>query len=64
MRRIVDANIGHERTVVAKFREKTQGVWEWTLSKPLTKWVHGKLTITVADKQGNVTKIERSLSMR
>jgi hypothetical protein len=50
--------------LASKFKTKTQGVWEWTLAKPLTKLERGKLTISVADRQGNVTKIERSFSIR
>ncbi len=42
-----------------KFSATTQGVWEWKLSKPLTELPGGTLTVSVADKQGNVTRIER-----
>ena len=48
----------------SKFQAKSQGVWEWTLAKPLTKLERGKLTISVADKQGNVTRVERSFSIK
>ena len=46
-----------------KFEAKTQGVWEWKLSRPLAELSRGKLTVSVKDRQGNVTRIERTLSV-
>jgi hypothetical protein len=46
-----------------KFRAKEDGVWEWTLSKPLTALSRGTLTISVKDRQGNVARIERTFSV-
>jgi hypothetical protein len=43
-----------------KFQPTTQGVWEWKLSKPVAELKPGKLTVTVRDKQGNETRIERT----
>lgn len=43
-----------------KFKAKLPGVWELKLSKPLTELPKGKLTVSVKDRQGNVTRIERS----
>jgi hypothetical protein len=45
------------------FKQTTQGVWEWKLSKPLDKLARGKVVVSVADKQGNVTLIERTISV-
>jgi hypothetical protein len=50
--------------LAAKFKEKSQGVWEWALSKPVAALPRGKLTVTVADKQGNVTRLERVVSVK
>ncbi|MCE9563579.1 MAG: hypothetical protein K8U57_16175 [Planctomycetes bacterium] len=43
-----------------KFQTKSQGVWEWKLTKPLTDLKNGRLIVSVRDKQGNETKIERT----
>jgi hypothetical protein len=50
--------------LASKFQTTTQGVWEWTLSKPLKELPRGKLVVSVADQQGNVTRIERSFSIK
>ncbi len=42
-----------------KFKAKTPGVWELTLARPLTELPNGKLTVSVKDRQGNTTRIER-----
>jgi hypothetical protein len=46
-----------------KFKGKTSGVWELALSRPLTELPRGKLTVSVKDRQGNITRIERILSV-
>jgi hypothetical protein len=46
-----------------KFKAKTPGVWELTLSRPLNELARGKLTVSVKDRQGNVTRIERTFSV-
>src|SRR5262249_51054291 len=46
-----------------KFRKKSQGVWEWRLAKPVTDLPQARLTVTVADRQGNVTRVERTFSV-
>jgi hypothetical protein len=51
------------QNLAPKFRAKTPGVWELTLSRPLTKLPRGKLTVSVQDRQGNTTRIERTLSI-
>jgi hypothetical protein len=51
------------RNLAPKFKAKTPGVWELTFSRPLTKLPRGKLTVSVLDRQGNVTRIERTLSV-
>jgi len=49
--------------LAAKFQAKSQGVWEWKLSKPLTELKRGKLVVSVHDKQGHETKIERTFQV-
>jgi hypothetical protein len=46
--------------LAGRFKVASQGVWEWTLSKPVDKLKTGQLTVSVADRQGNVTKVERT----
>jgi hypothetical protein len=47
--------------IASKFKPGTQGVWEWKLDKPLP--IGGVLTVSVADKQGNRTRIERTFTV-
>jgi hypothetical protein len=49
--------------LAGRFKEKAQGVWELKLSRPLTRLERGLLTVSVADSQGNVSRIERSFSV-
>jgi len=51
------------QNLASKFKAKTQGIWELTLAKPLTELPKGKLTVSVKDRQGNVTRIERSFAV-
>jgi hypothetical protein len=44
-----------------KFKSISQGVWELKLTQPVTELPVGVLTVSVADKQGNVTRIERRI---
>jgi hypothetical protein len=45
-----------------KFQPISPGVWELKLAKPITKLNAGWLFVAIADKQGNVTKMERKFS--
>jgi hypothetical protein len=51
------------QNLASKFKTKTPGVWELTLAKPLTELPRGKLTVSVKDRQGNLTRIERSFAI-
>jgi hypothetical protein len=46
-----------------RFRPVSPGVWELSLAKPITMLKAGRLVVSVADKQGNVTKVERRFSV-
>lgn len=48
------------KATAAKFKPTTQDVWEWKLTKPLAASQSGTLTVSVADRQGNVTRVERT----
>ena len=39
------------RNLAARFKAKSQGVWELTLTKPLTTLPRGTLTVSVKDKR-------------
>jgi hypothetical protein len=46
-----------------RFKEIHQGVWELKLATPITERAKGQLTVSVKDRQGNVSRIERTLSV-
>ena len=45
------------------FREKSPGVWEWKPAEPIVTLPEGTLTISIKDRQGNITRIERKFSV-
>jgi hypothetical protein len=45
--------------LATKFRESSPGVWELRLSDPPAELKAATLTVSVADRQGNVTRVER-----
>jgi hypothetical protein len=49
--------------LAAKFKPTASGVWELSLDRPLSELPQGKLTVSVRDRQGNVTRIERTFSV-
>ena len=46
-----------------KFRPVTRGVWELRLARPLTELRQGRLTVAVKDRQGNLSRIDRTFSV-
>src|SRR5262249_46333714 len=49
--------------LAARFREKSQGVYELKLATPVKELDRGTLTVSVRDRQGNVTRVERTFSV-
>jgi hypothetical protein len=47
-----------------KFKALPDGRWELRLEKPVAELPKGKLTVSVKDKQGNVTRIDRTFSVK
>jgi hypothetical protein len=47
-----------------QFRVKSPGVWELVLDRPMAKLETGVLTVSVKDRQGSVTRIERTFSVK
>jgi len=50
--------------LATKFKALPDNRWELTLDRPITDLPRGKLNVSIKDKQGNVARIERSLSIR
>ena len=50
--------------LAAKFRTTTQGVWEWKFAQPVKDVENGVLDVSVADRQGNATRIERRFKVK
>ena len=46
-----------------KFKALPDSRWELTLAKPIKELRRGKLTVAVKDRQGNVSRIERTFSV-
>jgi hypothetical protein len=51
------------RNVAEKFKNVAQGVWELKLAKPITQLKRGTLVVSVNDKQGNASRIKRTISI-
>jgi hypothetical protein len=47
--------------LAARFKPMGEGTWQWKLSKPLKSLKPGVLTVSIADRQGNVSRIERTI---
>ena len=50
--------------LAAKLKKNEDGVWELRLDEPLAALPKGTLTVTIKDKQGNTSRIERSFTIR
>ena len=46
-----------------QFRTTSEGVWELVLTQPTAKLQSGSLTVSVKDRQGSVSRIERTFSV-
>jgi hypothetical protein len=51
------------QNLASRFKPKSPGVWELTLSKPLSELGKSKLTVSVKDRQGNMSRIDRTFSI-
>ena len=49
--------------LASKFTSKSPGVWEWKLSRSVEKLARGKIEVSVQDKQGNLSRIERTFAV-
>jgi hypothetical protein len=57
------AGVAAGKDLSAKFRPKADGVRELALAKPLADLPRGRLTVSVKDRQGNTSRIERTFSV-
>jgi glycosyltransferase involved in cell wall biosynthesis len=53
----------HLADLASRFREVNMGVWEMHIAKPIAALKAGMIIVSVADRQGNVTRLERSFSV-
>lgn len=47
--------------LAGRFKESSQGVWQWKLTAPVTNVPSGTVKVTTADRQGNESTIRRSI---
>ena len=47
-----------------KFKQGAQGVWEWKLAKPIRDVKDGRMFVSIADRQGNLTRVERRFTCK
>jgi hypothetical protein len=55
--------IAANANLASHYKVKSPGVREWRLATPLTELSGGKLTVSVRDRQGNLSRIERTFAM-
>jgi hypothetical protein len=51
------------RDLAGRFQSKAQGVWELQLSTPIKRLAKGTIRVSVQDRQGNVSRIDRTFSV-
>ena len=49
--------------LAARFKKINPGVWEYRLTNPPPRLQRGTLTVSIRDRQGNTTRIERVFSV-
>jgi hypothetical protein len=50
--------------LASRFTARDDGVWELRLATPITALPRGKLTLSVQDRQGNISRLERTFSVQ
>jgi hypothetical protein len=51
------------KDLAARFKPLTPGVWELKLARPIDRLAQGSLEVSVRDRQGNLTRIDRVFSV-
>lgn len=49
--------------LAARFKRKSPGVWEMVLDRPIRELEQGKLIVSVRDHEGNVNRLERTITV-
>jgi hypothetical protein len=49
--------------LATRFRPASPGVWELRLAAPVVRLRRGKIEVSVQDRQGNTSRIERTFSV-
>jgi hypothetical protein len=52
------------KNLAPQFKASSQGVWELKLTRPIENLPLGRLTVSVKDKEGNTTRIERTIKVQ
>ena len=50
--------------LASRFKTKTDGVWELRLATPIASLPRGSLTVEIRDRQGNLSRIERTFCVK
>ncbi len=51
------------QNLAARLETNSPGIWELKLSRPITRLERGKIEVSVQDRQGNTSRIERTFSV-
>jgi hypothetical protein len=57
------AGVAPGDNLASKLKPKSEGVWELTLTEPLRDLPRGKLIVSVKDRQGNLSHVERTFTV-
>ncbi len=52
------------QNLAGRFRPRSPGVWVWELKQPLKNLPQGKMVVSVKDRQGNISRVERTFSVK
>jgi hypothetical protein len=55
--------VAARENLAKRFKPKSDGVWELPLSAPVRNLSKGKVTVSIKDRQGNISRIERTFSV-
>jgi hypothetical protein len=51
------------KNLAPQFKSVAQGVWELELATPIMALPKGSITVSVKDRQGNMSRIERTFTV-
>jgi hypothetical protein len=57
------AGLAAGQNLASKFMQAGPGIWELKLPAPVTELPRSKLTVSVKDRQGNISRVERTFSV-